>query len=352
MEQMATTDFKDSNLTLNRRMPAEWEPRERSLMAWPVRAEAWLDGLDSAIVAYVEVANHIASCQPLTMVVKPSELAKAKKLLSSSVELLPIHHDDSWIRDNGPTIIYNNDRRVGISWRFNAWGNKYKPFDADNQVARRVLDQLHIDVEFSPLVMEGGSLHVDGQGTLLTSEQCLLAANRNPDLSKANLERLLGLYLGVKKVIWLGQGLDGDETDGHIDNIACFTKPGRVIWQSCDDKNDPNYQTTLYNRQVLSEAFDASGRKLETIEIPQAELTLYKGQRLALSYINFYPVADTLIVPFFAGHAKAADDRAGRILSDAYPGYRIVGIDGMRLIKGGGNVHCITQQVPQRGKGE
>lgn len=226
-------------------------------------------------------------------------------------------------------------------------GGKYSPWDLDNGLAGKILTHLDISVFDAPLVMEGGSIHVDGEGTLLTTEECLLNANRNPGLSKQQIEDKLRLYLGIEKIIWLKKGLCGDETDGHIDNLACFAAPGKVILQVCDDPDDDNYALTVENRRILESTTDACGRHLEIIEISQPPPMIHNQRRLTLSYLNFYFVNNGLIVPVFGGAATAHDREAVHVLQAVFPNRRVRTVDGMAIIREGGNVHCMTQQVPQ-----
>lgn len=342
-------------------MPSEWEPREGTLMAWPVRGEAWLDGLAEARDGFVQVANAISDFERLVMIVRGGRdaegyeaVADARKRLSSSIEIWELPHDDSWLRDNGPTFLLDaKGNRAGVSWRFNAWGEKYRPYDADDRLAALILERLGVRRFDAPIVLEGGSIHVDGEGTLLTTEECLLAKNRNPELSKAKIEDLLRDFLGVKTFVWLDRGLAGDETDGHVDNLACFVKAGLVAMQATSDKNDPNFANSEKNLALLMKARDAAGRRLDLITIEQPPARTCRGEALTLSYINYYPVSGGLIVPVFASSGgtdmATADQRALGILRELYPDRKIVPIDGMRIIKGGGNVHCITQQIPAAG---
>jgi agmatine deiminase len=278
-------------------------------------------------------------------------LERAKKMLPPTVELWDLNHDDSWIRDNGPTFILNaQGERGGINWRFNAWGEKYHPYDADDRLASLILQKMKVRRFDAPLVLEGGSIHVDGEGTLLTTEECLLAKNRNPHLSKERIEAYLRSYLGVSKILWLDRGLFGDETDGHVDNVACFVRPSVVAMQVAQDAASPNYGNTQKNLDRLRHERDASNRPLEVVPIPEPPERFCRGERLTLSYINFYPVTGALIVPVFgldgSADLRRSDDRALGILRELYSDRKIVPIDGMKIIKGGGNVHCITQQIP------
>jgi agmatine deiminase len=342
-------------------MPAEWEAREGTLMAWPVRDEAWLGGLAEARDGFVEVANAISEFERVVMIARPGVdadgyacAADARKRLSSSIEIWELPHDDSWLRDNGPTFLLDGaGNRAAVNWRFNAWGEKYRPYDADDRLAPLILERLGVRRYDAPLVLEGGSIHVDGAGTLLTTEECLLAANRNPGLSQAEIESLLREYLGVTSFIWLDRGLAGDETDGHVDNLACFVRPGLVAMQATSDRRDPNFLSSERNLRILMKASDATGKRLDIVTLEQPPARSHRGEALTLSYINYYPVSGGLIVPTFASSGgqdmALSDEQALGVLRELYPDRKIVPIDGMRIIKGGGNVHCITQQIPAAG---
>jgi agmatine deiminase len=233
-----------------------------------------------------------------------------------------------------------------VNWQFNAWGERFPHSELDNEVAPKILEYYGVPIINAPFVLEGGSIHVDGEGTLLTTQECLLNKNRNPQLSKEELEEKVKYHLGVSKIIWLKRGLYGDETDGHIDNVACFAKPGVILLQTCSDPEDPNYEITMENLEILNNAEDACGRKLEIIRIPQPPVRYYEDIRLTLSYLNFYMVNHGIILPVFGGDADKTDEEAKKILNQVFPDRKIVTVDGMALIKEGGNVHCITQQVP------
>lgn len=330
-------------------MPGEWEQHVRTLIEWPVKNSlVWPDNYREVCQGYVQVAMAISEFEPVTMIVNEDTYEEAKDLCQGKVELLTIAHNDAWCRDNGPTFLWNNERKLaGVNWKFNAWGEKYKPYDLDHEVAPKVLKYFETTCLNAPLVLEGGSIHVDGEGTLLTTEECLLNPNRNPHMTREEIEQEVKRYLNVSKIIWLRRGLFGDETDGHIDNVACFAKPGVILLQSCYDKEDPNYEITQENLTVLGKESDAKGRKIEIIEIPQPPARYYKGERLTLSYLNFYLVNQGIILPIFGDEAQASDEKAQQILQHIFPERKIVTVDGMALIKEGGNVHCITQQMPQ-----
>lgn len=330
-------------------MPAEWERHERTLIEWPVKASmVWPENYDEVCAGYTEVAKAIAAFEKVTMIVGKDTAGDAEKLCGGAVEYLTIPHNDAWCRDNGPTFLRGRDRQLaGMNWQFNAWGGKYPHYELDNQVAPAVLKQFSVPRFDSPLILEGGSIHTDGEGTLLTTRECLLNPNRNPGLAQEEIEAELKRRLKITKIIWLNKGLYGDETDGHVDNIACFGKPGVIILQVCHDKGDPNYEITLENLELLKNAADASGRKLSVIEIPQPPARYYRGGRLTLSYLNFYLVNGGVILPVFGGDAAQSDRRAIETLQTVFPDRRIVPVDGTALIKEGGNVHCITQQMPE-----
>ena len=250
-------------------MPAEWAPHARCWMAWPCRGSLWQEGLEAARDAYAAVAKAIAGFEPVTMLANTAELTDAAARCGATVTCQVLPLDDSWMRDRGLTFVVDGQGGLAaVDWRFNAWGGKFQPFDQDALVAERLLAQLAVKRYAAPLVLEGGSIHVDGEGTLLTSEECLLHPNRNPDLDRAAIEALLRRYLGVEAFVWLGRGLDKDDTDGHVDNIACFVRPGVVMAVTCDDPADPNHAILEDNLARLAKARDAKGRALEVIELP------------------------------------------------------------------------------------
>jgi agmatine deiminase len=334
---------------LNFYMPPEWRTHTRTFVSWPVQASmCYPEDYERVCRGYAEIIQAIAEFEPVAVLVNPAE----REILSSrfpdgQIQLLPITHNDAWLRDNGPTFIVNRQGEIaGINWRFNAWGGKYAPWDLDDLVALQLLKTLDIKQLNAPLVMEGGSFHVDGEGTLLTTEECLLNPNRNRELTKEQIEALLKKYLYVQKVIWLKRGLAGDETDGHVDNVACFAAPGRILLQACNDPNDENYAVTRENLEILHRETDARGRKIEIVQILQPPETYHQGKRLTLSYLNFYLVNGGLILPLFGGPAEKTDDLAVSILRGAFPGRKIRPVNGLAIIREGGNVHCITQQLP------
>lgn len=329
-------------------MPAEWERHERTLIEWPVKDSlVWPENYKEVCEGYATVAKAIASMEPVTMIVNEDTKEEARRLCGNEVELLIIPHNDAWVRDNGPTFIWNHSKKLsGINWKFNAWGEKYIPYNLDDELAPKVLEYYKVPKIDVPMVLEGGSIHVDGEGTLITTEECLLNVNRNPSLTREQIEEVVKEQLKISKIIWLKRGLFGDETDGHVDNIACFAKPGVILLQTCKDSNDPNCERTKENLEILKNATDAKGRKIEVVEITQPPIRYYNDERLTLSYLNFYFVNDGIILPVFGLDAHETDRKAEEVLQKVFPDRKIIPVDGMSLIKEGGNVHCITQQMP------
>lgn len=331
---------------LDYRMPPEWSRHSRTFMEWPVKEALWPEPFAEILPVFADIANQVAAFEPVTLIVRPELAVQAARYCGPKIELLPMQHNDSWMRDNGPTFIINQTGAVaGVNWIFNGWGGKF-PAEDDNRVAPQLLEYLQVPCFDAPIVMEGGSFHVDGEGTLITTEECLLNRNRNPHLSRAEIENYLKRYLNVSRIIWLRQGWSGDDTDGHIDNLACFAKPGTIIAQVCSDPADPNHAISLANIRILETAADAQERSFEIIKIEQPPAGNYEGVRLTLSYLNFYLVNNGLILPLFGGKATATNRAARDMLRKVFPARRIATIDGSSIARGGGNVHCLTQQMP------
>jgi len=298
--------------------------------------------------------------------VSAQQYQNARSLLPEQIRVVEISSNDAWVRDTGPTFVIDaRGRRRAVDWRFNAWGGLggglYFPWDRDEEVARKISEIEGADRYAAPLVLEGGAVHVDGQGTCLTTEECLLNPNRNPHLSREQIEAHLRAYLGVSQIIWLGRGVYLDETDGHIDELACFVAPGHVALTWTDDRSDPQYEISLDAWQRLRKARDARGRALtvhrihqpdpmfitaaEAAGLDQREGTHPRraGDRMPASYINFYAGNRVVVMPQYE---KRRDRAAARILGRLFPGRRIMGVATREVLLGGGNIHCITQQVP------
>jgi agmatine deiminase len=299
--------------------------------------------------AVAHIVRAIACYEPVIVIVCPEEydnwaMTWGTHQTRYRIQPIAIPHDDAWFRDNGPTFVFSAHGQLhGVHWAFNGWGERYLDFAKDAQVAVQLLDHLAIPRIDGRIVMEGGSFHVDGEGTLLTTAQCLLHPKRNPTLSQENITDVLSKMLGITHTIWLHEGLIDDETDGHIDNVACFAAPGRILLQVCTDPTDAQYAISQRHLHDLRTAHDARGRVIETICIPQPPAVTEGGRRLTLSYINFSFVNGAVIVPTFGVHT---DEDALRIFAHTFPERTIHPIDGMALIREGGNVHCMTQQIP------
>ena len=346
-------------------MPAEWAPHQAVWMIWPYRPDNWRENGAPAQQTFAAIARAISAATPVFMGVPAEQLEAASAVMPPEVTLVEMQSDDCWMRDSGPTMVKNADDELrGIDWQFNAWGGLngglYHPWDQDSAVAGRVLTKHGYARYAAPLVLEGGSIHVDGEGTLLTTGECLLNPNRNPHLNQAQIEALLSDYLGVSHFIWLPEGVYMDETDGHIDNMCCFARPGEVILHWVDDVNDPQYARSQAAYDALSEAVDARGRKLKIHKMVAPGPLYYTeaeaqgvqcgnavprpaGERMAASYVNFLITNGHIIFPLLDART---DDEAQRTLQGIFPDYRIVGVPAREVLLGGGNIHCITQQIP------
>ena len=339
-------------------MPAEWELHDACWMLWPHRRDTWRAGGAPAQRAFAQVANAIAVSEPVRMGVTRSLCGSAREMLGPQVEVIELESDDAWMRDVGPTFVVDRaGGRRGVDWMFNAWGGLYDSWRQDDAVAERVLDYERDQRHRAPLVLEGGSIHVDGQGTVLTTEQCLLHPNRNPSLSRGQIEQHLRDYLGVDRIVWLGDGVVDDETDGHIDNLACFVRPGVVVLTWTEDTSDPQHAVSLDARRRL----EAAGFEVHLLPSPGPLLmTAHEaqglavvpgtkargaGNRLAGSYVNFTITNGRIVMPLLD---PAHDDEATATLTGLFPDHEVVGIAAREILLGGGDIHCITQQVPSR----
>jgi agmatine deiminase len=323
------------------RLPAEWEPHERTVMGWPCRAGLWGEAIAQARSEYAAVANAIAAFEPVTMIASgPADAAQVRAACGAGVEVVELPLDDSWLRDCGPIYVYGEDgRRLAVHFVFNGWGEKYSPWERDAAVGRLIAEHLGDEVISAPIVLEGGSILSDGAGTLLTTEECLLNPNRNPTLSREQIELALRGHLGVADIVWLGHGLIEDrDTDGHVDLVAAFVAPGRALLQTVAEGN-PNFERCEGNRARLRDA------GIEVLELPFLPYAVVAGETVAVGYLNSYLCNGAVIVPVSAADTDAD---ALTIIGAAYPGREIVSVPGTVLAYGGGGPHCITQQVPLR----
>lgn len=333
-------------------MPAEWHPHDRTWMAWPCRPETWARSngtIEQGRDAVVNIARMIARFEPVTMICRPEDVADVSLRCGPGISVLPLMIDDSWTRDSGATFVINDAGELGaVNWRFNGWGALSDEYAHDDQVASVMAshaDAHQIDID---LVMEGGAIHVDGEGTLLTTEQCLLDPHRNPGKTRDDITDILSAALGVQKIIWLPHGYEEDETNGHVDEIACFARPGVVLLNMPEDMADPNWITGRHLTEILRSETDAMGRRLDVIHLPQPAPLHEGGRRLTLSYANYYLVNGGVIIPAF-------DDPADRqiigLMQELYPDREVVQLPALAIARGGGCIHCITQQQPARIKG-
>ncbi len=339
MNQVKFETAKDAGF----RMPAEWAPHARCWMAWPSRPELWGDILPATERGYATVANAIAQFEPVTMLVPHVALDVASDLCADGVDIFPADLDDSWTRDSGPNFVKRDDELAASIFHFNAWGGKYERYRKDAALGHRIAEHLCIPTFSSPLFLEGGAINVDGEGTLLTTESCVLNANRNPGISKQDAEYELCHALGVDKVIWLPGDPDDKETDGHVDGTACFVCPGVVMVEICPDTSSKRYEAIYENVRILEAATDANGRRLELIIIEEALAAKARSAIFAKSYVNFYIANGGIVIP---GYGIDADAKAYEVVAKAFPDRDVVQIDINDIAIGGGGIHCITQQQP------
>ncbi|TLG76780.1 agmatine deiminase [Culicoidibacter larvae] len=350
---------------------AEFEEHEQCYMMWPERTDNWREGGKPAQLTYAAVAEAIAEFEPVTMLVSPEQYQHARFILSDKIRVIEMSYNDAWIRDFGPMYVKNDQGDIrAVDWRFNAWGGLldglYFPWDKDDQVAEKICDIEHIDFYYiKKFILEGCSVHFDGQGTLITTEECLLSEGRNPDYSKAEIEEMLKTYCNVDKVIWLKRGVYFDETNGHIDNILNFVRPGVIVLTWSDDEDDLQYEISRECYEILSNARDAQGRQFEIhkinypnsvfitkeesegIDMVNGTYPRLTGDRLSATYVNYYTANGGIIFPTFD---DPNDEHAKRMFEQLYPDYKVIGIPAREILLGGGNIHCITQGVPKRKK--
>ena len=348
-------------------MPAEFAPHEGCIMIFPERADSWQYGGYRARTAFVQVAEAIARSEKVTVCASAKQYDNARAILPPHIRVIEMSNDDAWARDYCPTFVRNENGEIrGIDWGFNAWGGLhdglYFPWDNDNKMARKLCDLLEKDVyNKRDFILEGGSIHVDGEGTCLVTEACLLSKGRNPHMKREEIEETLKEYLNVSTIIWLPCGIYQDETNEHVDNICAFTAPGEVVLAWTEDKSDVQNAMSKACLEVLEKVTDAKGRKLKVhklllpkpvtiteeecngLDICQDEPTRIPGERLAASYVNFYIANRHIVMP---GFGDPADEQAKKILQDLFPDREVIQIYARDILIGGGNIHCITQQIP------
>ena len=348
-------------------MPGEFEPQDGVLLIWPKRPGSWPYEAKEARKVFAQIANKLAETETVYMLTEPETEVSARKLLDENVKILTIRTDDAWARDVGPTFVTDGREVRGVNWTFNAWGGTfdglYQDWEQDDKVAEEFCCQTGYDYyDAAPFVLEGGSIHSDGQGTVIVTEACLLSGGRNPELSKGQIEERLKEYLGAEKIIWLPHGIYQDETNEHVDNVCAFVKPGEVVLAWTEDETDPQYALSAEDLVVLERETDAKGRRFtvhkmripkEPVCITEKELAGYvfeegedmreAGERLAASYVNFYIGNKVVLVPQFGDEH---DILAVELLEKLFPEREVVPVFAREIIIGGGNIHCITQQIP------
>ena len=332
-------------------MPPEWYPHECCWMQWPTETfpsdvtPSWSHfDLDRGRIAWANVANTISQFETLKMIVHPDDQESAISLLNSNVEILELPINDAWCRDTGAIFLLNDKHELGgVDSDFNCWGYK-ENFELDDKIAKFMIEKTKAKYFKNNMVLEGGSINVNGKGTMITTEQCLLNKNRNPELSKEQIEKNLNDYFGVSKIIWLKHGTD-EGTDGHVDNVACFSNSNTILAMTCSDKSDSYYDLLSENLEILKSSTDQDGNPINIIELEMSKKRLIPNDDEPSSYINFYISNNAIILPIFGD--EPADENAKKILDSQFQNRQIVCLDGRDILLGGGNIHCITQQQPR-----
>ena len=350
------------------RMPGEYEPQEKVWMIWPERPDNWRNGAKPAQTAFANVAKAISKFTPMNVLVSNAQYANCRAVLPDDIRVIEMSNDDAWVRDCGPSFVINDNGELrGNDWAFNAWGGLidglYFPWANDDMIARKICELEYVDsYRTEEFVLEGGSIHVDGEGTILTTEMCLLSEGRNPDMSKEEIEEMLCGYLNCEKVLWLGDGIDPEETNGHVDDIACFVAPGEVACIYTEDANSPFYDAAQDAYKRLCAMTDAKGRQLKVhklccpidnvtikgefaIDTVEGTLPREDGDICIASYMNFLITNNGVIVPQYG---DTNDALAIEQIQAMFPDREVVGVDTVEIVYGGGNIHCITQQQPKR----
>jgi len=337
------------------RMPAEWAPHRGTWLSWPHRESSWPGRFDPVPGAFAEIVRHLAPREEVHLNVADGEMERAARavLARSGIPLANVfwhHHptNDAWCRDHGPIFVETSaagrPRQIILDWGYNAWGNKYPPYDQDDVIPTAIAKDLELPVVSPGIVLEGGSIDVNGRGSLLTTEACLLNPNRNPELGKAAIERHLRDYLGVTNVLWLGDGIEGDDTDGHVDDLTRFVNETTVVTVVEDDPADPNHRPLAENLARLRGMTDQDGRPLDIVPLPMPRPMYQDGQRLPASYANFYVANGVVLLP---AYDPPRDEVARATLQRCFPDRTVIPIDCRDLIWGLGAVHCLTQQWPR-----
>ncbi len=334
------------------RMPAEWEPQDAIWLSWPHKKASWPGHFRKIPPVFAEIVARISHFERVRINIAAPLQKRAWALIRKTgadldnVRLYNHPTDDAWCRDHGP-IFVKNDRTGEVAltdWEYNAWGDKYPPYRNDNRIPPRIARALGMRRFEKKMVMEGGSIDVNGQGLLLTTEACLLNPNRNPHLTREQIEQALRDMLGVKTILWLGDGIVGDDTDGHIDDLSRFFAPDGIVTVVEPNARDANHRILVENSERLASFRTPAGRKFKIVELPMPKAAYCDGQRLPASYANFLVINGAVLLPTFRQPKR--DAQAAEILASCFPGRKVVGIDCLDLVWGLGTLHCISQQQP------
>jgi agmatine deiminase len=345
-------DFSGSPANAGFHFPAEWAPHTATWLSWPHKEESWPGKIATIYKPYCEFIKAVSEGELVRInVVNEQMAAFAKEQLQlvgadlTRIEFFEFPTNDAWCRDHGPAFLINTDtkQKVIVDWGYNAWGNKYPPYDLDDVIPTKIGKHFNLPVYHPGIVMEGGSVDFNGKGTVLTTTACLLNQNRNPQLNQQQIEAYLQNYYGVEQVLWLGDGIIGDDTDGHIDDITRFVNEDTVLTVIEENKNDENYHILQENLQTLKTMRLLNGKQLNIVELPMPDAIHYDGQRLPASYANFYISNAAVVVPTYR---SKNDDKALDILQQCFPDRKVIGIDSTDIIWGLGSFHCLSQQEP------
>ncbi|MGZ3832741.1 MAG: agmatine deiminase family protein [Mucilaginibacter sp.] len=347
-------DHRPSTIDLPKdfHFPAEWAHHTATWLSWPHKEESWPGKIVTIYKPYCEFIKIVSEGELVRINVANEQMAAfAKEQLMAvgadlkRIEFFEFPTNDAWCRDHGPAFLINTDtkQKVIVDWGYNAWGGKYPPYDLDDVIPTKIAQHFNLPVYHPGIVMEGGSVDFNGKGTVLTTTACLLNKNRNPQLNQQQIETYLQNYYGVEQVLWLGDGIIGDDTDGHIDDITRFVNEDTVVTAVEANKNDENYHILQENLQTLKTMRLLNGKQLNIVELPMPDAVYYDGQRLPASYANFYIANSAVAVPTYR---SGNDDKALDILQQCFPDRKVIGIDSTDIIWGLGSFHCLSQQEP------
>jgi agmatine deiminase len=360
MSQSNLSDFPTSRLPdsktpnqLGFHFPAEFAPHEATWLSWPHKEASWPGKIQTIYKPYAQFIKAISAGEKVRINVNDEEMRSFAEhlLLKENINMQQVEFffhptNDAWCRDHGPAFVINADKKAKaiVDWNYNAWGNKYPPYDLDDVIPTLIGKHFNLKVFYPRIVMEGGSVEFNGKGTLITSTACLLNSNRNPHLNQQQIENYLHEYYGVEQILWVDEGIVGDDTDGHIDDTVRFINEDTVITVVEENKADENYDLLQHNLKQLNAMHLLNGKQLNIIELPMPDAIVYEDQRLPASYANFYIANDVVVVPIFN---SIKDDTALNIIQQCFPSRKVIGINSVDIIWGLGSFHCLSQQEPK-----